>query len=94
MANASGYVMNLDQRTFEQNTDPRTSHIKVGTGKACFISDLSEPIADITESKGALERNISEPDGTPRKLLDIRKLRELGWEAGTTLEDERERTHA
>ena len=94
MADASVHVMNLDQQTYDQKTDPRLSHINIGTGEDCSIRELAELIADVTGFKGALEWDISKPDGTPRKLLDVSKLRQLGWEASTTLEDGLQRTYA
>ncbi|MEM9179609.1 MAG: GDP-L-fucose synthase [Pseudomonadota bacterium] len=87
MASASTHVMNLDQETYEQNTDPMLSHINVGTGVDCTIRELAETVADVTGFTGELEFDASKPDGTPRKLMDVSKLAQLGWRASIALKD-------
>ena len=54
-------------------------HINVGTGKDITIEDLAKMIASIIEFKGEIVWDDSKPDGTFRKLLDISKLKKLGW---------------
>jgi GDP-L-fucose synthase len=54
-------------------------HINVGAGKDIPIGELARRIADVVEFKGAIVHDLSKPDGTPRKLLDDTRLRELGW---------------
>jgi GDP-L-fucose synthase len=61
--------------------------INVGYGEDVTIGDLAELIAGIVGFRGRIVFDRSKPDGTPRKLLDISKLRNLGWEARTTLQD-------
>ena len=87
MASASIHVMNLDQETYEQNTDPMLSHINVGTGVDCTIRELAETVSDVTGFTGELEFDASKPDGTPRKLMDVSKLAQLGWRASIALKD-------
>lgn len=87
MAAASLHVMNLDQDTYEQNTDPMLSHINVGTGVDCTIRELAETLAAVTGFGGHLEFDASKPDGTPRKLMDVSKLARLGWTASIELKD-------
>ena len=87
MASASLHVMNLDQETYEQNTDPMLSHINVGTGVDCTIRELAETVSDVTGFTGELEFDASKPDGTPRKLMDVSKLAQLGWRASIALKD-------
>lgn len=53
--------------------------VNVGTGEDISIKDLAELIQDIVGFTGALEFDSSKPDGTPRKLLDVSRLHELGW---------------
>lgn len=60
--------------------------INVGSGEEVSIYDLARLIKSVTEYKGELEFDKSKPDGNPRKLLDITKLQELGWEHSTSLE--------
>lgn len=61
--------------------------VNVGTGEDVSILELAELIADVVGFTGKVELDPSKPDGTPRKLLDVGKLRALGWLAQTRLED-------
>jgi GDP-L-fucose synthase len=54
-------------------------HVNVGTGKDLQIRELAELVKKIIGFKGKLEYDISKPDGTPRKLLDVSKLHSAGW---------------
>ncbi len=63
------------------------SHVNIGTGQDVTIRELAETIADVVGYRGAFRYDTSKPDGTPRKLLDVSRLRELGWTATTTLRD-------
>ena len=87
MAAASVFVMNLDAATYQTHTQPMLSHINVGTGMDCSIRELAETIARVTGFTGTLRFDASKPDGTPRKLMDVSRLKSLGWQAGITLED-------
>ena len=87
MAAASVYVMALDDAIYKQNTEPMLSHINVGTGVDCTIRELAETITRVTGFKGQLTFDSSKPDGTPRKLLDVSRLKSLGWEATISLEE-------
>lgn len=87
MAAASVHVMELDQATYEANTSPMLSHINVGTGVDCTIRELAETVKRVTGFEGKLTFDSSKPDGTPRKLMDISRLKALGWQASITLED-------
>lgn len=86
MAAASIYVMNLDQATFDANTEPMLSHINVGTGVDCTIRELVETVAKVVGFKGEIVFDTSKPDGAPRKLMDVSRLRSLGWQASIALE--------
>lgn len=61
--------------------------INIGVGKDISIRELAELIRDIVGFKGDLAFDTTKPDGTPRKLLDVSKLREMGWEPGISLKD-------
>ena len=61
--------------------------INIGTGEDITIRELAELIARVLGYEGKLSFNISKPDGTPRKLLDVSRLNALGWSATTKLED-------
>ena len=86
MAAASVHVMELDETTFRAHTRPMLSHINVGTGVDCSIRELANTIARVTGFRGRLVFDASKPDGTPRKLLDVSRLKGLGWTAQTGLE--------
>ena len=60
-------------------------HINVGTGKEITIREFAETIKDIVGYRGELAFDTSRPDGTPRKLLDVRALGALGWQAKISL---------
>ncbi|RLL35844.1 GDP-L-fucose synthase [Acinetobacter cumulans] len=87
MAAASIHVMELDAETFKANTQPMLSHINVGTGIDCTIRELAETVAKVTGFQGRLEFDTTKPDGTPRKLMDVSRLADLGWKASISLED-------
>lgn len=59
--------------------------VNVGTGKDLSIKDLAETIKSIIGFEGEIIWDTSKPNGTPRKLLDVSRLRELGWEYKTSL---------
>ncbi len=61
--------------------------VNVGTGQDLTIAALAETIARITEYRGRLVFDSSKPDGTPRKLLDVSRLEDLGWRARIALEE-------
>jgi GDP-L-fucose synthase len=54
-------------------------HINVGTGEDLTIRELAEMVRDIVHPQARLVFDPSKPDGTPRKLLDVGRLRGLGW---------------
>lgn len=60
--------------------------INIGTGKDLTIMELANLIKDIVGYIGKIEIDTSKPDGTPQKLLDVTKLKNLGWQASVTLE--------
>ncbi|TYP62057.1 GDP-L-fucose synthase [Stutzerimonas stutzeri] len=87
MAAASVHVMELDDETYQAHSQPMLSHINVGTGVDCSIRELAETIARVTEYQGELKFDSSKPDGTPRKLMDVSRLKALGWQSSISLED-------
>jgi len=87
MAAASVHVMELDSEIYKANTEPMLSHINVGTGVDCTIRELAETIVRVTGFTGKLSFDSSKPDGTKRKLMDVSRLRALGWQASISLED-------
>jgi GDP-L-fucose synthase len=68
-------------------------HINVGTGLDVTIRELAETMRDIVHPSAELEFDTSKPDGMLRKVLDVSKLRALGWESSISLRDGIERTY-
>lgn len=87
MAEASLFVMHLDDATYRANTQPMLSHINVGSGEEIAIADLARMIAETTGFRGRITFDTSKPDGTPRKLMDNSRLASMGWTARISLED-------
>lgn len=86
MAEASMYVLSLDRKTYETNTNPMLSHINVGTGEDISILELAKMIAKVTGFTGDILTDTTKPDGTMRKLMDVSRLTALGWSANIQLE--------
>ena len=61
--------------------------LNVGMGEDLSINDLAALIRDVVGSEAPIEHDESKPDGTPRKLVDVRRMTELGWTAETSLRD-------
>ena len=83
---ASIHVMELDREVWQENTEPMLSHINVGTGVDCTIRELAQTIAQVVGYKGRVVFDATKPDGTPRKLLDVTRLHQLGWYHEVSLE--------
>lgn len=62
-------------------------HINIGVGEDLMIKQLAEIISEIVEYKGEIVYDTARPDGTPRKLMDVTKINNLGWKAKISLED-------
>lgn len=93
MAAASVYVMELDNKTYQDNTQPMLSHINVGTGVDCTIREMAETMAKVVGFAGKVVFDSSKPDGTPRKLMDVSRLKDLGWSYSIELEDGLDKTY-
>ena len=79
MAAASVFVMNLGRVPFNSATKSMQSHLNVGTGLDCSIKKLTEIIAEVIGFQGSIIWDVTKPDGAPRKLMDSKKLNEIGW---------------
>ena len=64
----------------------KTSHINIGCGEDLSIADLANIIANIVGYKGQIRYDSSKPDGMLKKLLDISRLKNLGWQHSTSLD--------
>jgi GDP-L-fucose synthase len=62
-------------------------HLNVGTGEDLSIKDLAEKVAAAAGFMGQIEWDSSKPDGTPRKVLDVSRIKALGWKPTITLEE-------
>lgn len=61
--------------------------VNIGTGEDLTINELALMVKDIVGYKGNIEHDLSKPDGTPRKLMDVQKLHSLGWKARIGLKE-------
>jgi GDP-L-fucose synthase len=85
MAAASVFVMELDKKTYDQQTDPMQSHINVGFGSDITIAELAVAVGQAVGYEGTISFDASKPDGTLRKWMDSSKLNKLGWLAKNSL---------
>ncbi len=79
MAQASLFVLELDEQTYKANTQPMLSHINIGTGKDITIREMAEIMKHVTGYKGELTFDTTKPDGALRKLIDVTRLKNMGW---------------
>lgn len=93
MAEASLFVMNLDDDTYRANTQPMLSHINVGCGADVSIAELATMLAEVTGFKGRIVFDTTKPDGTARKLMDVKRLTAMGWTARIPLRNGIEQTY-
>jgi GDP-L-fucose synthase len=68
--------------------------VNIGWGEDVSIAELAALVGRLTGFKGKLRFDTSKPDGTPRKLLDVARLKAAGWQASIPLEDGVRRTLA
>lgn len=87
MAEASLFVLELDEKIYKNNTKPMLSHINVGSGKDITIKELAEIIKEVVGFEGELFFDTTKPDGAPRKLIDVSLLSNLGWNYSTNLKE-------
>lgn len=85
IARAAIMVMNIDKSSYHNITKIRCSHINAGSGIEVSIKELAEMIADITGFSGQIIFDDTKPDGTPLKLMDSSKLKNLGWKPQVSL---------
>ena len=75
-----------------QNYDG-TDIVNIGTGEDISIKELAETIKALTGFEGEIVWNTTQPDGTPRKLLDVSRLHSLGWKHSTSLQEGLQKTY-
>jgi len=93
MAEASLFALELDEKTYQANTKPTLSHINVGTGKDVTIKEMAEAMKEVVGYKGNLTFDTTKPDGSPRKLIDVSRLSNMGWKYSIDLEDGLKKTY-
>ena len=87
MAAASLFVLALPKADYSANTQAMLSHINVGCGSDVSILELAHMVAQVTGFQGRIATDPSKPDGTPRKLMDVSRLAQMGWRASISLQD-------
>ena len=76
-----------DACVFLMNNYDEPGLINIGVGEDISIKELAEMIAGITGYSGQIVFDKTKPDGTPRKLMDVNKINNLGWKAAITLKE-------
>ncbi|QFZ85252.1 NAD-dependent epimerase/dehydratase family protein [Variovorax paradoxus] len=87
-------VMNLSRAAYDQHTDPMRGHINLGTGEDVSIAELVEHIREVVGYEGSIRYDLAQPDGAPRKLLDVSRAASFGWRATVPLAEGLRRTYA
>ncbi|MCF8026397.1 MAG: GDP-L-fucose synthase [Desulfobacteraceae bacterium] len=90
LADACVFLMNQPDTGIDYQDRPL---FNIGTGEDLSIKSLAERIKNLVGYEGEITFDTSKPDGTPRKLLDVSKMTNLGWQAQTSLEDGILNTH-
>ena len=87
LASACYFTMDLDREEYDSKLDDSISHYNVGTGEDIKIKDLVDCLIEVTGFKGQIRYDQNKPDGTPKKLLDVSKMKSLGWKYSISLNE-------
>jgi GDP-L-fucose synthase len=88
LANALVFLASLNDETYTELVNPaQCPVINIGTGEDLTIRSLADTIAEVIGYTGQFVHDTSKPDGTMRKVLDVSKLKALGWQAGVNLRE-------
>jgi GDP-L-fucose synthase len=79
LAAASIFIMELNKSAYKAVTSETQSHLNIGFGSDVSISELAKIISEIVSYEGRIHFDLSKPDGSPRKLLNLNKINHLGW---------------
>jgi GDP-L-fucose synthase len=93
MAEASLFVLDLDEKTYKANTQTMLSHINIGTGVDVTIREMAETMKEIIGYTGKIIFDTTKPDGAPRKLIDITRLKDMGWNYAVELKEGLNKTY-
>ena len=94
MASACIHVLQLSDIEYKKNTQPMLSHINIGTGRDVSIAELANLIKKTVKFEGEVLFDITKPDGHPRKLLDVKRLDNMGWKYDIDLEEGLRKTYS
>jgi len=94
MAQACLQVMKIDPAAFWSAVPERNSQVNIGCGEDISIAALAELMAEVTGFRGEIVFDRTKPDGTPQKLLDVTRIKSLGWSPRIPLREGVEATYA
>ncbi len=87
LAAAAVHIIRTTEQAYWSVAEPRCSHINIGTGTDLTIADLAETLREVVDLQAEVVFDSSKPDGTPRKLLDITRIKSLGWQPQRPLKE-------
>jgi GDP-L-fucose synthase len=90
MADACIFLLNLSDKELNSVLSPQSSNpplVNIGCGEDLTIRELAELVAEVVGFKGSLTFDVSKPDGTMRKVMDVTKIRSLGWQRKVSLKE-------
>ena len=87
MASACVFTMNLPEPAFQAQTEPMRSHLNIGFGSDISILELGEAIAKTCGFTGAIALDPTRPDGPIQKLMNSKRINQLGWMPKVSLEE-------
>jgi GDP-L-fucose synthase len=93
MAEASVFIMELDQKKYQSQIQSMRSHLNIGFGSDFAIYELAVIIKNIIGFEGEIQFDSNKPDGSLKKLMDSSRLKQLGWYAKTNLESGLNKTY-
>lgn len=93
MADACALIMRMDTDDFWNAVPARNSQVNIGCGQDISIAELAALLAEVTGFGGDIVFDSSKPDGTPRKLLDVSRIRSMGWAPAISLPEGIARTY-
>jgi len=93
MADASIYVMNIDKKTYDEHTSSMCKHINIGSGYDLTIKELTKNIKEVVGFKGKIKFDPTKPKGISRKLLDSKRIDNLGFKPKVSLKEGLFRTY-
>ena len=87
LCSACEFILNLDKDKFNKSVSDRCSHLNVGYGEDISIKNLAEKIKEIVKFEGVIKFDDTKKDGTHKKLLDSKKINNLGWMPKISIND-------